>query len=143
MCKCDYRKLNFEDFLYSLLAQCGGHDSYVRVPDTLQHTSLERLRRTERAIVAWFSKWGYELGTAQSLDTLYGTVYAYYDDATVVPVQTRMAFIRSVLEAVHRETSARDLALLAARKPDQQLPTLYVIDNSGAVARLHRRRWRR
>ena len=56
MCKCDFRKLNFEDFLYSLLPQCGGHDSYVRVPDTLQHTSLERLRRTERAIVAWFSK---------------------------------------------------------------------------------------
>ena len=112
----------------------------MRVPDALQFTSIERLRRTERTIVPFFAAWGYEAGSLLSLDTLYATAYTYYDDATAVPVNTRMVFLRSVFEAVHRESGAREAALLGARKPDETLPTLYVIPNSGGVARLQRGR---
>ena len=140
MCKSLFSKLNIEDLIYAILAQCGGHDGYVRVPDSLQFTSIERLRRTERTIVPFFGAWGYEMGGVLSLDTLYATAYTYYDDATAVPVNTRMVFLRSVFEAVHRESGAREAALLGARKPDEALPTLYVIPNSGGVARLQRGR---
>ena len=140
MCKSLFSKLNIEDLIYAILAQCGGHDGYVRVPDALQFTSIERLRRTERTIVPFFAAWGYEAGSLLSLDTLYATAYTYYDDATAVPVNTRMVFLRSVFEAVHRESGAREAALLGARKPDETLPTLYVIPNSGGVARLQRGR---
>ena len=140
MCKSLFSKLNLEDLIYSILAQCGGHDGYVRVPDSLQFTSIERLRRTERTIVPFFAAWGYEPGSVLSMDTLYATAYTYYDDATAVPVNTRMVFLRSVFEAVHRESGAREAALLGARKPDEALPTHYVVPNSGGVARLQRGR---
>lgn len=140
LCKSQFGKINLEDAIYNILAQCGGHDGYVKVPDTLQFSSIERLRRTERTIVPFFAKFGYISGDLQSLDTLYATVYAYYDDATAVPLVTRNAFIRSVLEAVHRESGAREAALLGARKPDESLPTTYVIPHSGGVTRLQRLR---
>jgi len=82
------------------------------LPDSLQFTSIERLRRTERTIVPFFAAWGYEPGSVLSMDTLYATAYTYYDDATAVPVHTRMVFLRSVFEAVHRESGAREAALL-------------------------------
>ena len=59
MCKSQFSKLNLEDLIDAILAQCCGHDGYVRVPDTLQFTSVERLRRTERTIVPFFAAWGY------------------------------------------------------------------------------------
>ena len=127
MCKSRFSKLNIEDLIYAILAQCGGHDGYVRVPDALQFTSIERLRRTERTIVPFFAAWGYEAGSLLSLDTLYATAYTYYDDATAVPVNTRMVFIRSVFEAAHRESGAREAssatwahALLAANLSAQR-----------------------
>ena len=127
MCKSLFSKLNLEEAIYSILAQCGGHDGYVRAPDTLQFTSIERLRRTERTIVPFYAAWGYEMGGEHSLDTLYATAYTYYDDATAVPVNTRMVFIRSVFEAAHRESGAREAssatwahALLAANLSAQR-----------------------
>ena len=42
-------------------------------------------------------------------------------------------FLRSVFEAVHRESGAREAALLGARKPDETLPTLYVIGGDGST----------
>ena len=47
-------------------------------------------------------------------------MYTYYDDATAVPIATRNA---SVIEAVHRESGAREAALLGARKPDARHST--------------------
>ena len=59
MCKSAFAKINFEDAVYAVLAQCGGHDGYTRVPDAQQFTSVMRLRRTERTIVPFLGKWGY------------------------------------------------------------------------------------
>ena len=141
MCKASYSKINLEDCIYSVIAQCGHDSSYVRVPHALQHTSIQRMRRTERTVVPFFAKWGYVPGNALSLDVLYATAYMYYDDATAVPEATRMTFIRSVFEAVFNESGTRDAALLGGRKPDESLPTLFVIPNSGGIARLQRGRF--
>ena len=97
MCKASFHKINYEDAIYSVLAQCGGHDGYVRVPEAQQFSSIDRLRRTERTIVPFFQRWGFEVGGDLSLDTLYATAYTYFDDATAVPPLTRLRLIRSVL----------------------------------------------
>ena len=94
----------------------------------------------ERTLVPFFSKWGYATGDALSLDTLYATAYTYFDDATAIPESTRMRLIRSVISAVMRESGAREAALLAGRRPDESLPSLFVVPNSGGLARLQRGR---
>ena len=126
-CRAKFSKQNLEDAVYSVLAQCGGHDGYVRIPDSAQYTSLERLRRVERTIVPLFGKFGFEQGGPLSLDTVLATAYAYYDDATAVPVASRMKLIRSVLASIMRESGARDAALLEGRRPDEVLPVHFVI----------------
>ena len=133
MCKSNFGKFNFEDSIYAILAQCGGHDGYVRVPDSLQFNSIERLRRTERTLVPFFARWGYEPGQELSLDTVYATALAYYDDATAVPVNARMALIRSVFMAVLNESGTREASLLSARRPNEAIPSLFVIPNSGGI----------
>ena len=140
MCKSNFGKFNFEDAVYAILSQCGGHDGYVRVPDAMQFNSIERLRRTERTVVPFFTKWGYEPGLELSLDTVYATALAYYDDATAVPASARMALIRSVFIAVLTESGTREAALLFARRPDETIPSLFVIPNSGGMRRLQRGR---
>ena len=69
MCKSNFGKFNFEDSIYAILAQCGGHDGYVRVPDSLQFNSIERLRRTERTLVPFFARWGYTSPARSSAST--------------------------------------------------------------------------
>jgi len=58
MAKGTYADHNFEDACYSVIAELGGHDGYVRIPATQQFTSVDRLRRTERALVPLFARWG-------------------------------------------------------------------------------------
>ena len=140
ICKSSWGDFNFEDVIYAILAECGGHDGYHRIPNAQQFTSLDRLRRTGDAMVALFSLLGYETGASRSLDTVYSTVYAYFNEATAVPIAARLAFIRSVLVSVFRESAACEAAVLAQRDPGLALPVFFVISNSGAIARLQRAR---
>ena len=140
MCKAAWGELNFENICYTILAECGGHEGHVHIPNGQQFASIDRLRRCERALVPFLALFGFEAGGDRGLDTVLATVYAYYDDATAVPSAARMAFIRSVLCGVYREAAARDAALLAQRDPSVQMPSKFAIVNSGAVARLQRAR---
>ena len=79
-------------------------------------------------------------GGPLSLDTVYATAYAYYDDATAVPEPARMKLVRSVMTAVMREAEARDTAILEARNPGAVLSVDLAIPNSGGLARLQRGR---
>ena len=117
MAKGTYADFNFEDACYSILAELGGHDGYVRVPVTQQFTSMDRLRRTERALVPLFARWGIEAGGERGLATAYATLYPYNDDAAAVPPAARNAFIRSVLTTVFRESAARVASVLTLRDP--------------------------
>ena len=139
-CNSTWGDFNFEDVIYAVLAECGGHDGYHRIPIMQQFTSLERMRRCGDAMVAFFSLLGYETGASRSLDTVYSTLYAYYNEATAVPIAARLVFIRSVLVAVFRESSACEKAVLAQRDPGLALPVFFVIANSGAIIRLQRAR---
>jgi hypothetical protein len=124
----------------SILAELGGHDGYVRIPATQQFTSMDRLRRTERALVPLFARWGIEAGGERGLATAYATLYAYNDDAAAVPPAARNAFIRSVLTTVFRESAARVASVLTLRDPASPMPTEFVIPNSGGMLRLERAR---
>jgi len=140
MAKGTYADSNFEDACYSVVAELGGHDGYVRIPATQQFTSMDRLRRTERALVPLFARWGIDAGGERGLATVYATLYAYFDDAAAVPPAARNAFIRSVLVTVFRESAARIAAVLALRDPAAHVPTEFVIPNSGGMLRLERAR---
>ena len=70
-CNSTWGDFNFEDVIYAVLAECGGHDGYHRIPIMQQFTSLERMRRCGDAMVAFFSLLGYETGASRSLDTVY------------------------------------------------------------------------
>jgi hypothetical protein len=140
MAKGTYADFNFEDACYSILAELGGHDGYVRIPVTQQFTSMDRLRRTERALVPLFARWGIEAGGERGLATAYATLYAYNDDAAAVPPAARYAFIRSVLITVFRESAARVASVLTLRDPASPMPTEFVIPNSGGMLRLERAR---
>ena len=140
ICKASWGDFNFEDVIYAILAECGGHNGYHRISIAQQFTSLDRLRRCGDVLVALFSLLGYEAGGSRSLDTVLSTCYAYYNEATAVPIAARLAFIRSVLVSVFRESAACEAAILSQRDPGLGLPVHFVISNSGAIARLQRAR---
>jgi hypothetical protein len=75
-----------------------GYLQFTRIPDSDQYTSLDRLRRTERALSAIIVKLGYrENGTELCLATLIATCIAYHDDCTALNEPTRNQFMRSVI----------------------------------------------
>ena len=140
MCKALYWKINLENAMCAILAQCQGHSSFTQVPDALQYGSMTRIRRLENATCAWFAAWGFELGGLRAWDTFLATVTAYHDDATAIPVHKRMQLVNSVIQGALREASDRCCALLAARRPDELMPTEFIVPNSPAVRSLQRAR---
>ena len=141
LCKGELHHFNIENAVWAIIAKTMGYLQFTRIPDSDQYTSLDRLRRTERALSAIIVKLGYrENGTELCLATLIATCIAYHDDCTALDEPTRNQFMRSVILGILTESFTREGALLDQRRPDATLPEYIVATNSLAVERLQRAR---
>ena len=141
LCKGELHHFNIENAVWAIIAKTMGYLQFTRIPDSDQYTSLDRLRRTERALSAIIVKLGYrENGTELCLATLIATCIAYHDDCTALDEPTRNQFMRSVILGILTESFTREGALLDQRRPDATLPEYIVAPNSLAVERLQRAR---
>ena len=138
-CRAQYHKSNLEDAIYSVVAD-GQNTQHRAVPYVDQYTHLGRMRRTERTAVPWFALWGFPSGEATSLDALYSTEYAYYEDATNVPAAMRIKRVRASHLGVLTELSARDAAVLSRRNPGATFGTSVITAHSNSLRRLQRAR---
>ena len=141
LCKGRLHNYNIENAVWAIIAKSMGYMQYTRIIDADQYTSLDRLRRTERALLAIITMLGYqENGTELCFATLIATVIAYHDDCTALDESTRNQFMRSVIQSVLNESFSREAALLDQRRPGASLPEFFVTANSLAVERLQRAR---